>query len=550
MGEVVGVVGSEWSLPAVHDVVAAAVPDREMLICGDVRRTYGEVRRRSRSLAAFLVQRGLGVRTERESLEPWENGQDTIALVLDNSAEYLEAMLGAFRARAAPFNVNQHYQPAEVGSLLGELDTRGVVYHLRHAPLLAAACDTSGLVLVHVEDGSGEAPLPGSVRYEDAARTPVGELPTPSPDDLYVVCTGGTTGRPKAVLWRQGDVYCAAMAGVEGSTAEDIAATAVANSSGPWFPVAPLMHAAAQWTAFSGLHGGATVVLRSEATGFDAADAFDLVDRERVALMSVVGDAFIRPMVDELRTGSHDLSSLGILATGGAATSPHLKDEVLARLPSVMLIDGYGSSETGGMAFGPRARGEQVRGFQPSAGATVVDGSRTRELGPGEDEIGWVARRGRLPLGYLGDPDRTASTFPRIDGVRMSVPGDRGRRAPDGSIELLGRDAMVVNSGGEKVFVEEVEQALSHHPDVLDVLVVGRPSARFGQEVVAVVAPRPGAILDPFELREFAAASVARFKAPRAVVVCDEVRRHANGKADYRWALEQAVDGVDATQPA
>lgn len=542
----------EWSLTAVHDVVAAAVPDREMVVCGSVRRTYGSVAARSRSIAAFLGARGLGARRERSELARWENGQDTVALVLHNCVEYIEAMLGAYRARAVPFNVNQHYRPAEVGALLADLDTRAVVYHRALGPLVAAACDgapgrdMARLVLVDVDDGSGVAPLPGSTGFEEVARTPVAELPVSSPDDVYLVCTGGTTGRPKAVVWRQADIYVSAMAGAEGATADSIA-TAAARDGGAWFAVPPLMHAAAQWTAFSGLHNGGTVVLHDDSRPFDAGEILAVAEREQATMMSIVGDAYAGPLVDELRRRPYDLMSLRLIGTGGAATGEHHKEALLDLLPQLTIVDGYGASETGGMAFGARSRTTRPDGFTPGAGADVVADDRSHFLAPGEDEIGWTARRGRVPLGYLGDPERTGATFPIIDGERVAIPGDRAQRLADGSIRMLGRDAMVVNTGGEKVFVEEVEAVLRRHPDVADALAVGRPSDRFGQEVVAVVAPREGATLDPCALREFVAADIARFKAPRAVAVCDAVRRHANGKADYRWAQEVALAAVDAT---
>jgi fatty-acyl-CoA synthase len=374
--------------------------------------------------------------------------------------------------------------------------------------------------------------------------TPVGELPTPSPVDLYLVCTGGTTGRPKGVLWRQADIYVSGMAGVEDATAESIATAAEGWSAGPWFALPPLMHAAAQWTAFCGLHSGATVVLRDDSDAFDAADVLRIIERERVFLMSIVGDAYARPLVDELRAGSYDLSSLVVLGTGGAATSAHLKEALLDLIPNLMIRDGYGASETGGMAFGAETRGAPPAGFSPAPGGVVVSEDHGRVLAPGEEEVGWIARRGRVPLGYLGDRERTEATFPVIDGDRFSVPGDRGRHLADGTIELLGRDSMVVNTGGEKVFVEEVVAVLRSHPAVVDALVVGRPSERFGQEVVAIVA---GTDLDPAELREHVAGEIARFKAPRAVALCDAVQRHANGKPDYGWAQEVARTAVDAT---
>jgi fatty-acyl-CoA synthase len=535
----------EWSFVGVADVAAATVPDREMVACGPVRRTFGEVADRSRSLAAFLVANGVALRAEREELERWECGQDPVALVLHNSTEYIEAMFGAFRARAVPFNVNQHYRGAEVRALFDEVAVRAVVYHRRYRPLLEVALGgRDGVVLVDVDDGSGTEPLPGSVGFEDAVRTPVAALPRTSPDDLYMVCTGGTTGRPKAVLWRQADAYVSAMAGVEGATPESIAEVVTSGGApaGAWYPVAPLMHAAAQWTAFSGLHQGARVVLHEDAGPFDARAVLELAEDEKVALMSIVGDAHAAPIVEELRQRPYDLSSLVVLGTGGAATNERSKEALVDLLPNLMIRDGYGSSETGGMAYGARTKNGGRPGFDPSPGATVVSADRSRFLEPGDEEVGWTARRGRVPLGYLGDRSGTEETFPIVQGERISIPGDRAQLLPNGRILMLGRDALVVNTGGEKVFVEEVEELLRRHPDVADALVVGRPSARFGHEVVAIVALQEGATVDGASLREFVAQDIARFKAPRAVAVVDRVRRHANGKADYAWAREAALN--------
>jgi fatty-acyl-CoA synthase len=534
----------EWSLVAVHDVVAVAVPERDMVVCGDVRRSFGEVAQRSRSIGAFLVVHGLGLQRERAELERWECGQDPVALVMHNGTEYIEAMYGAYRARAVPFNVNQHYRPAEVRALFADLGVRAIVYHRRYGPLVETAGDGLDVLLIDVDDGSGVPPLAGSTNFEEVAGTLVETpLPAPSPDDLYLVCTGGTTGRPKAVLWRQGDIYVSGMAGTDETTEQSIveAATSGAGAGGPWYPVPPLMHAAAQWTAFSALHQGATVVVHDDSGPFDARQVLELAERERVTLMAIVGDAYAGPIVEELGRRPYDLSKLVILGTGGAATGDQHKEALLGYLPNLVIRDGYGSSETGGMAYGVRTKDSRQRGFVPSAGATVASADRSRFLEPGEDEIGWTARRGRVPLGYLGDRNKTEATFPIIDGERVAVPGDRAQLTADGRILMLGRDAMVVNTGGEKVFVEEVEEVVRRHPDVADALVVGRPSARFGQEVVAVVQPRTGVSLDPDSIREFVADEIARFKAPRAVALCETVQRHANGKPDYQWACEVAA---------
>jgi fatty-acyl-CoA synthase len=535
---------SEWSLPGVIDAVVDAVGDREMIVWGPVRRTYADVQHRTRRLGAFFHAHDLGVRRERENLARWECGQDRVAMVLSNCPEYIETMYGAYRARAVPYNVNHHYNPAEVAALLDQIGADAIVYHRRLAPLLAAT-NVQGPLLVDVDDGSGVAPLAGSIEFESAIAAAPGAdaLPVPSPDDCYLVCTGGTTGRPKGVLWRQGDAYVAAMGGAEGATAETIAATA-ARSTQVWFAAPPLMHAAAQWTVFSCLHNGGTVVLHDDANPFDARTILQLAERERATLLTMVGDAYARPIVEELHTHTYDLSALQSLAVGGAMTGPELKHALLECLPHAMVLDGYGASETGGMAFGASTKGAETQQFRGAAGAVVLSDDRTRFVEPGDDEVGWTARVGRVPLGYLDDRDETERTFPIVDGRRLAVPGDRATVTADGTIVLLGRDSLVINSGGEKIFVEEVEEAIRRHPDVIDALVVGRPSDRFGEEVVALVQVREGSELSGAEVRAFTAERISRFKAPRAVRFCDRIGRHPSGKADYRWARAAASDAI------
>jgi acyl-CoA synthetase (AMP-forming)/AMP-acid ligase II len=531
----------EWSLSAAQDVVSAAVPERDMLVSGGVRRSYREVRRRTAGLARFLADHGLGARRERSELARWECGQSPVGLVLYNRSEYVEAMLACYRARAVPFNVNHHYTPREVRALLDMVGVEAIVYERRLGPLLADALVGRHPLLIDVEDGSGVAALPGSTPYESAVDRPEDRgAPAPSPDDLYMVCTGGTTGSPKAVLWRQADIFVAAMGGTETATEASLAQTATAAAQ-TFFPAPPMMHAAAQWTAFGGMHVGATIALHDDSTRFDARTILDVAEREKVAVMAIIGDAYARPLIEELRRAPRDLPALRRIGTGGAITSDECKEALLDLLPGVTIVDGYGASETGGMAYGARTRTTGARGFSPGAGATVLSADRSRVLAPGDGEIGWAARHGRVPLGYLGDPERTEATFPVLDGRRFAVPGDRATVDADGTIRLLGRDSMVVNTGGEKVFVEEVEKALLRHPAVVDVLVVGRPSRRFGQEVVAIVQTRGGAErVSPGELRAFAAKSIARFKAPRAVAYCDLIGRHPTGKPNYEWARKMA----------
>jgi 3-oxocholest-4-en-26-oate---CoA ligase len=541
----------EWSLSAIQDILCEVAPTREMLVCGGVRRTHEEVAARSRGLAAFLVDNGVGAHRERDALARWECGQAPVALILHNCTEYIEAMLGCFRARAVPFNVNHHYKPVEIRNLLDGIAAEAVIYHRSLGRLVAEALEDRDLVLIDVDDDPDASALSGSTGFEGAVTTvrPDAGMPAPSPDDVYLACTGGTTGVPKGVLWRQADIFVAAMGGSEDSTAASIADVA-RDGIGTWFAAPPLMHVAAQWTVFGGLHSGATILLHDDRDSFDANKIIEEAARERAALIAIVGDAYARPMIEAIRRNPVDLSALQRIGTGGAVTSDESKQALIELLPRVTIVDGYGASETGGMAFGETTRTGAAKAFSPAPGAAVLSADRTHFLEPGSAEIGWTARRGRVPLGYLGDRQKTEVTFPVVDGERLAVPGDRATLGADGTIRVLGRDSLVINTGGEKVFVEEVEEALRRHVDVVDALVVGIPSERFGQEVAAVVQLRPGAATAPSELRDFVSYSLARFKAPRSVVYCDAVGRHPSGKPDYQWALLAAAGAVSATKPS
>jgi fatty-acyl-CoA synthase len=540
----------EWSIPAVLDVVSGAVPARQMLVGPSTRRTYREVRERSLGLAAFLVQHGLGVRPAGRRLERWECGQSTVAIVASNCVEYIEGMIGAYRARTVPFNVNHHYHRQELNAILDQMDTEAIIYQRRFGPMFDRVGSGEQRLLLEIEDGSDVDRIPGAHTFESAVRTPADamDLPAPNPDDLYVICTGGTTGAPKGVLWRQADIYVSGMGGLENATPASLAEIAVAEDS-TWFATPPLMHAAGQRTVFSCVLRGGTAVLHDDRSAFDARALLETAGRERVTVMTIVGDAYARRLIDELQRRKYDLSSLQRIGTGGASTSPESKAVLLDLLPHIVILDTYSSSETGGIARSTSRQGQWHSDFALTKEAVVLSPDRTRLLEPGDPEIGWTARRGRIPLGYLNDPDQTERTFPIVDGVRLAVPGDRARLCPDGSIELLGRDSTVINSGGEKVFVEEVEQAVRRHPDVADAVVVGRPSQHFGSEVVAVVELRPDARVTPNEIRETAAQTIARFKAPRAVLFCSAVPRHASGKADYARARQMASDAVSAVSP-
>ena len=543
----------EFNLAQVFGAVAAANPDRDCIVFGDRRFTFAQTAERARRFARALHGWGLGAHRERAELAPHESGQSHLGLYLANCNEFLEAMLGAYGARVAPFNVNYRYVADELVYLLGNAGADAVVYHARFAPTLAEALERmpGPVRLIHVDDGSGNDPLPGAVRYEDLLAS-VSDEPldlTPSPDDLYVLYTGGTTGMPKAVLWRQHDIYVNAMGGRTLGTGEVVGSREeIVERSRPEGPgsmtLAPLMHGAAQWAAFISLCGGRPFVMAPTTTHFDPAEALALAGRERVMSLSMVGDAFGRPLADEIEAGDYDLSGLFALVTGGAALSAPLKQRFVELLPQLTVLDAGGASESGAQMIQASSRAQSPSGrFAPNPGAVVVSEDLTRILSPGDEQIGWLAQQGPIPLGYLGDPEKTARTFPVIEGIRHSVPGDRARWHADGQIELLGRDSVTINSGGEKIFAEEVEAAIAEHPDVYDVVVTSRPSNRWGNEVVALVQLSDGASVDADGIIAEAARHIARYKLPKAVVFCDRLQRSPSGKADYRWAKEQVAQG-------
>jgi fatty-acyl-CoA synthase len=298
------------------------------------------------------------------------------------------------------------------------------------------------------------------------------------------------------------------------------------------------MHGAGHWLSFNALNNGNRVVIQDEVTRLDPDDVWRLVEREHVNILLIVGDAFGRPLIDALEAGDYDVSSLLAVVSGGAPLNSTLKDRFLAELPTAMIMHAVGASETGSQMSHVSAAGAKARTgtFTPGPGATVVTVEMDALADPGHEGDGWLAQSGRVPLGNLGDPDKTAATFPVIGATRFAVPGDRARLLESGDIELLGRDSVTINSGGEKIFAEEVEQAIAHHADVFDVVVAGRPSEKWGNEVVAIVALRDGATADPESLLAEAATHIARYKLPKEFVFVDTVVRSPAGKADYRWA--------------
>lgn len=540
----------EFNLADVFETVANTVPDNEAIVRGELRLTYAELDERANRLANVLAAAGHGAHRERDGLGGHESHQDHLAVYLYNGNEYLEAMLGAWKARAASINLNYRYTAEELADVLRDSSASAVVYHARFAPVLATALEQIPTVrlLVVVDDDSGTEPVAGSVAYEDLlAAAPADRPPlTWSPQDRYIVYTGGTTGRPKGVLWRQSDFLASALN--IGDPLHDLVRRAARPDRPRSLPAPPFMHGAAHWNALGCWLGGGTVVIQSETDHLDAADVLDTCAREAVTSLLVVGDAFARPLLDELRRHPRPLGSLQFLLTGGAVLSPATKAAMLDVLPDLRIMDILGSSETG--RHGVNTTTEDDRStpgvFVPAPTTVVLDEARTRPLAPGTGASGWLAQTGAVPLGYLGDEVKTRQTFPEIDGVVHAVAGDRARLLADGRIQLLGRDSVTINTGGEKVHAEEVEQALKAHPSVHDALVVGRPSERWGQEVVAVVAPARRARSDEFDtaaVTATAAEHLARYKLPKDYVVVDAIRRSASGKPDYAWARTVATGG-------
>jgi acyl-CoA synthetase (AMP-forming)/AMP-acid ligase II len=536
----------EYNLADLWEAVVDAVPDREALVCGDRRLTFAEADDRMNRLAHTLRAHGVGP-------------GDHVALYLYNGTEYLEAMVAAFKIRAVPVNVNYRYVEDELRYLLADSDAKAIVFDREFAPKLSAISADLPLLttFLAIEDDSGATfGSLDALDYDAAlAEAPGGRDFGPrSPDDLYVLYTGGTTGMPKGVLWRHEDIFFGAFGG--GGVTNPISSPGEISERARagitrCLPACPFMHGTAHWMAFMSLYEGGSVVISPEHS-LDPVHVWELAARERVNFLVIVGDAMGRPLVEALDRldPSVDLSGLVLLLSGGAILSPAVKRELAAKLPQTAVIDGFGSSEAGGqgqmVTTAERDAPSQPR-FRVTPDTTVL----THDLRPAEvGVVGKLARRGHIPIGYYKDPVKSAQTFPVVDGVRWSVPGDDARIETDGTITVLGRGSVSINSGGEKVYPEEVEGALKSHPAVFDAIVVGVPDERWGERVVAVVEPRDG--VEPpslGDLDDHARAHIAGYKVPRDVVCVEHVLRSPSGKPDYRWAKQIAMRRLGIKEP-
>ncbi len=538
------------NLAAMHEAIAEAVPDRDCLIFRDRRYSWRDINDRTRRLGSVLREHGLGCRVERSALDNWDSGQSHVALYLHNGNEYLEGMLGAYKARCAPFNVNYRYVEEELLYLFDNSDAEAVIYHDRFAPVLAGIRDRLGKVKLwlQVADDSGEALLPGAIEYEAALAAAAPEPPRDlSPDDLYILYTGGTTGMPKGVLWRQEDIFLSALGGPRPPQTLDEVVAKARKRDLRTMAAPPFMHGAAHWVAFNVWGIGGTVVIQNHPATLDPDDIWSMVEKERINTLTIVGDAFARPLLDQLNKKTYDLSSLTMMTSGGAILTASMKDEFLEHIPGMKILDALGSSESGAQAsqFSESGKKSSTGDFAVIPGNVVLKEDLSGVIEPGSGEIGWLAKEGRIPLGYYKDREKSERTFVTVGERRFSVPGDRATIEADGSIRLLGRDSVTINSGGEKIFAEEVEQAIKHHPSVYDAVVVGTPHERWGNQVTALVRMREGEVADEASILEVAQQHIARYKAPKAFVFVDELVRAPSGKADYRWAKETARSALE-----
>jgi len=534
-------VAVSFNLADLFESVADSVGERVAVVCGDARRTYRELDARANQLAHHLISSGV---------RPGEH----VGMYLQNSIEYIEALIGCLKARAVPINVNFRYVEEELRYLLDDADVVALLHGRQFVPRVKAVRDLLPSLrhLIVVEDGgTDDASALGSIAYDDAVATTSDErdFGERSPDDHFIIYTGGTTGFPKGVVWRHEDFFFTCLGGgnpqaIPISDPGELGPNAKARDPQiVQFVVAPLIHGAGQLGLLIGLNWGDKVVV---APRFDPDAVWRTIGRERVNTMFAVGDAMARPLVEKLAvsSGEYDLSSLIYFGSSGALLSTTVKDELRKFLPNVFIGENFGSTETGnqGMEAQDVPKPDTGLRFRMDEKSTVFDDDLKR-VAPGAGVVGKLALTGRIPLGYYKDAEKTARTFVEAEGTRWVMPGDLATIDADGTIIVFGRGAVCINSGGEKVYPEEVEMALKAHPAIYDAVVVGVPDERWGERVAAVVQTRPDAHVSLQDIQEHARTRVAGYKVPRELHIVDEVRRQPSGKPDYPWAKEVAVKG-------
>lgn len=532
-----------------------AVPDRVALVGGDEQLTYAQLEEKANRLAHYLIDRGV-------------KKDDKVGLYCRNRIEIVIAMLGIVKAGAILVNVNFRYVEGELSYLFENSDMVALVHERRYADRVANVLPETPKVktVLVVEDGSDDDyQRYGGTEFYSALEqgSPERDFGPRSADDIYLLYTGGTTGFPKGVMWRHEDIYRVLFGGTDFATGEpvadeyDLAKAAAENAPMIRLPIPPMIHGATQSATWMALFSGHTVVLTPE---FDADEVWRMIHQHKVNLLFFTGDAMARPLLDALLASqepgtegeAYDVSSLFLLASTAALFSTSIKEKFLELLPNRIITDSIGSSETGFGGTSVVAKGQSHTGGPRVTidKTTVVLDEDGNEVVPGSGVRGVIAKRGHIPVGYFKDEKKTAETFKTFNGIRYAIPGDYAEVEADGTVTMLGRGSVSINSGGEKIYPEEVEAALKGHPDVFDALVVGVPDPRFGQHVAAVVQPREGTRPALADLDAFVRSEIAGYKVPRSLWLVDEVKRSPAGKPDYRWAKdtteERPADDVHA----
>ena len=530
-----------WNFGDVWEVAAERVPDAPCQIQGERTISWGHFDRRANGVAAWLL--ALGVVK-----------QDKVAHYLYNCPEYLESMFGMFKAGLVPVNTNYRYADEELLYLWENADAAAVVFHGTFSDRIDTLRHKLPKVKgwLWVDDGSGPRP-DWADSYDDVAAAGTADAVRAAwgrdGDDIYMLYTGGTTGMPKGVMWRQDDIFStlvSAYSAYDGPESIERVRQTITKPGGRSLPACPLMHGTGAFTSFSTMSTGGCVVTL-ENRHFDAEELLAAVDRNKVNVLAIVGDAFAKPILRALdaNPGTYDISSLTAMVSSGVMWSEESKQGLLKHHPGLLLSDNFSSSEALGMGSSvSSARGtSNTAKFRLGENAIVItdDGRRVE---PGSGEVGMVAVKGRTPIGYYKDPEKTDRTFKVIDGARYSIPGDYATVEADGTLTLLGRGSVCINTGGEKVFPEEVEEVLKRHIAVRDAVAVGIPDEKWGEAIVAVVEAEPGASVDENDVIAHVKAHLAAFKAPKRVVAIDSIGRAPNGKVDYKRLKEYAAGQV------
>lgn len=536
----------DFNLADMFERAVDAYPDRVALVANGERRTYAELEARANQLAHALADLGI-------------QAGDHVGIYAYNSVEWVETLWAVFKIRAVWININYRYVDEELRYLFDNADLKALIVERTFADRvgrLAPAMPTLEHVIV-IEDGTAlPDPTPTSLHYEDflATGSPSRDFGPRSGDDRYIIYTGGTTGMPKGVVWRHHDVFFAFGGGLDPVTntritsAEELTAKGAGEFVITHFPIAPLMHGATQWCLMSQSFIGAKIVLTAK---FEPDDVWRIVDEEKVTVIMITGDAMGKPLIEHLAAdpSRYDTSSLFAVSSSATIFSSPVKDQFFEVFENLIITDAIGSSESGnnGMRSFTKGNTKMVSGPTVSRiGDTVVFDENFDEVVPGSGVVGKIARAGDIPLMYFKAPEKTAETFITVRGTRYAMPGDFATVEADGSITLLGRGSVVINSGGEKIFPEEVESAVRSHPAVLDAVVVGASDERWGQTVAAIVALRAGETATLEAIQTYCREHVAGYKVPRKLFIVEQIRRSPAGKQDYRWAGEVVATATEA----